>query len=78
MGKSDCLIFKQNLCFAKIRVNGEFLGPKMQKYKNFTKSINEIYPKFYGITGIEKEVKEMFLFFKLTRIMPTELLWRFV
>ena len=75
MGKSDCLIFKQNLCFAKIRVNGEFLGPKIQ---NFTKSINEIYPKFYGITGIEKEVKRMFLFFKLTRIMPTELLWTFV
>ena len=49
--------WRKILNVTRIEVNEEFLGPKMQKLKSFTKSVNWTFPKFYVITDIQKEVK---------------------
>ena len=56
-GQKLLLIFKENSYFAQSGLNRAFLGPKKQKYKHFTKSVHKIFPKFYVMTGIQKEVR---------------------
>lgn len=39
-----------------ILTNGPFLGPKVQKYKNFTKSFHKIFLKVFVMSSIQKYV----------------------
>lgn len=39
-----------------ILTNGPFLGPKVQKYKNFTKSFRKIFLKVFVMSSIQKYV----------------------
>ena len=45
----------------------------MQKYENFAKS-DQIFPKFYVMTGTQKEVKFTVFIFRTTMSIPQKLL----
>lgn len=57
-------------CFLRHEI---ILDHKMQKYENFAKS-DQIFPKFYVMTGTQKEVKFTVFIFRKTMTIPQKLL----
>ena len=64
MSKSTVLDFEWNSYYAKNRVKGLFLPPKIITFAVFAKSVHDVFLKLYLTAGIKNGLKWPFEFFK--------------